>query len=151
MNSTILTKKVALPYSPEDPEIRKIGRKSINKAKLLEAAAKGCNLNILNLIEMGVDVHTPDHNGPDAPLRYACANGHPTTTKLLLDKGANPTIKRGLALKLATLSGSMETVGVLLSKKIEYPIDNHVPFEFSSSRTTYRMSKAILNYANGNK
>lgn len=80
------TTKIETPYSPNDPELKEIQKKSPAKAELLKAAAKGCNINILSLLDNGVDIHTSDHNGPDAPLRYACANGHPSTVMLLLKK-----------------------------------------------------------------
>lgn len=144
MNPNILDIEIARPYSPKDPKIMAIAKEAPNEAKLLIASAKGCNINILSLLSEGADVHTCDHNGPDAPLRYACANGHPTTVMLLLEKGSNPRIKGGLALKLATIAGSSETLEVLMSRGIKYSIDKTVPYEYSYSRTTYRMSKYII-------
>lgn len=144
MKTHISQKKVTFPYSPENPEMKKIEGRSPNKAKLLKAAANGCNANLLGLIHNGVDIHTADHNGPDAPLRYACANRHPTTVMLLLKHGANPNIKRGLALKLAAISGSIKTMEIFISQRVSYPIDNEIPFEYSFSRKTYRMSKTIV-------
>jgi ankyrin repeat protein len=146
MKTTKYTQKVPPPYSPDNPEIKKMEGESPNKAKLLKAAAQGCNINIISLVSKGVNIHTPDHNGPDAPLRYACANGHPTTVLLLLAKGANPTIKGGLALKLAVMSKSIKTLEILLSYGIKCPISPEVPLEYNTLSTSYEMSRAIINY-----
>jgi ankyrin repeat protein len=110
------------------------------KQRMLEASAMGCNLNILSLINQGVDIHIGDENGPDAPLRYACANGHPSTVVLLLNKGADPNVKSGLALKLAAMSNSIETLTAIVKRKIKIDLDNQLPQGFCLKDKARRMT-----------
>lgn len=60
--------------------------------QLQEAARKGDAAAVKKLLDEGVDVNTKFRYGATA-LFYACDHGHLEVVKVLLDKGADPTIK----------------------------------------------------------
>ena len=80
------------------------------------ASALGCSLVIIKLIDEGISTHVSDADGPDAALRYACANGNTPTALLLLEAGANPLIHGGLAIKLCQKSKATPARTYLLKK-----------------------------------
>jgi ankyrin repeat protein len=65
--------------------------KSVNA--LVEAAGKGNNQSVKELIDKGTPINALDQFGHSA-LTEACWNGKTETVKLLLEKGADPTIKK---------------------------------------------------------
>lgn len=60
---------------------------------LVDAASKGDNKSVKELIDKGVPVNALDQYG-HAPLTEAAWNGRTETVKLLLEKGADPNIKK---------------------------------------------------------
>lgn len=64
-----------------------------NVTALVDAATKGNNQLVKDLIDKGTPVNGLDHGGNSA-LQSACYAGKVDTVKLLLEKGANPNIKK---------------------------------------------------------
>lgn len=75
-----------------------VGRKDVsdlfkNVSALVDAASKGDNKTVKELIDKGIPVNALDQYGHTA-LTEAAWNGRIETVKLLLEKGADPNIKK---------------------------------------------------------
>ena len=83
--------------------------------QLLEAAGKGDNAMVKELLDKGAYVNVRDPEGR-TPLTEAIWNNHVETVKLLLDKGANPNAKKvdgATPLSIATNKQHKEIVELL--------------------------------------
>jgi ankyrin repeat protein len=86
-----------------------------NVADLVEAAGKGNNPAVKELIDKGTPVNGLDQYGHSA-LTESCWNGFTDTVKLLLDRGADPNIKKSdgaTPLSLAMGQKHQEVVALL--------------------------------------
>ena len=64
-----------------------------NDTALLAASGKGDNAKVTELLGQGANVNAANEAG-STPLIEAAYNNHPETVKLLLDKGADPNIRK---------------------------------------------------------
>jgi ankyrin repeat protein len=87
--------------------------------RLLEAASKGDQSSVENLLNSGADVNAVDSQKRTS-LSLAAANGHRMVVLILLKRGADPSIKDGngdTALDLAIKNGHESLASVLRSAK----------------------------------
>jgi len=64
-----------------------------NVTDLVATASRGDNKTLQQLIERGIPLNAVDQNGQTA-LSESCWNGHINTVRLLLENGADPSIKK---------------------------------------------------------
>ena len=101
-----------LTFSVDHKELRDLFK---DVSDLVEAAGKGDNNALIALVDKGTPVNAVDQYGHTA-LSESCWNGHTETVKLLLAKGANPTLKKPdgeTPLTLATAKKHPDIVALL--------------------------------------
>ncbi len=74
------------------PPVTGLGKPRDGKPLIIKAAAAGDEVTLLDLIEMNTDVNTVDEIGA-TPLMYAARNNQIGCLKLLLEAGADRSIK----------------------------------------------------------
>lgn len=100
-----------------------------NVSALVDAATKGNNQMLTELIDKGTPVNGLDQFG-NSPLHAACYGGKIDTVKLLLEKGANPNIKKSdgeTTLSLATGQKHTEIVALLNAAIAKQPKGTATP------------------------
>ena len=86
-----------------------------DEAALIDAAVKGDNVQITNLLAAGVNVNVRDSTG-GTPLAHAAWFGRVDTVKLLIEKGADLNAKKndgGTPVLLATWNKHPEVAEIL--------------------------------------
>lgn len=81
------------------------------EAEMLEAAGKGNTARVRELLDSGVKVNMrgPDRN---TPLMEAAYGGHAETVKLLLERGADPSVKKRDGATAWTLTSNSQVLDV---------------------------------------
>ncbi len=97
-----------------------------NVDSLVEAAGRGDNKTITDLVAKQTPVNGLDHGGHSA-LSEAAWNGHAETVKLLLEKGADPKIKKSDGETPLSLAQSQKHADVvaLLEAAIAKPLNSN--------------------------
>ena len=81
------------------------------EAEMLEAAGKGNTARVRELLDSGVKVNMrgPDRN---TPLMEAAYGGHAETVKLLLERGADPSVKKRDGATAWTLTSNSQVLDI---------------------------------------
>jgi|GEM_PF-1030611 len=93
MNNSGLIKSDITKYTPTDAEVK----------TFMDAARRGNNREIKELLDKGIDPNVVDDYG-DSALANACAYKYASTVKLLLESGADPNICGDLNLSTALMT-----------------------------------------------
>jgi ankyrin repeat protein len=92
----------------------------LGSSAVCEAAREGNKLEVMNLVNRGVDVNATGGGTLDfSPLMWAAEEGNVEMMNVLLDNGANPNLinRRGMcALLLAAKNGHIDAVKLLLNR-----------------------------------
>lgn len=100
--------------------------KGLTTSNLIEAVRAGRLSGVINALDQGADIETPDMHGcRGLPLRAACFEGKLAVVRELLSHGANPNAAAsdgpGAALRLALRKGHREIVALLLQQGAQIP------------------------------